>query len=85
MDSQCKYGSISRGDGELYLRLPININYQEKIWDHAAGCLIVEESGGKVSDVTGKPLDFSQGRTLASNKGVIASHSDTHSELLKAV
>lgn len=34
MDSQCKYGSISRGDGNIYLRLPrpTHFDYEEKIW-----------------------------------------------------
>ena len=33
MDSQAKYVSISRGDGDVYLRLPVGDgSYQEKIW-----------------------------------------------------
>lgn len=32
MDSQCKYSSISRGDGDIYLRLPVSQSYEEKIW-----------------------------------------------------
>jgi 3'(2'), 5'-bisphosphate nucleotidase len=32
MDSQAKYGSIARGDGDVYLRLPTSATYQEKIW-----------------------------------------------------
>lgn len=32
MDSQAKYGSIARGDGDIYLRLPTSKSYQEKIW-----------------------------------------------------
>lgn len=32
MDSQCKYGSLARGDGDIYLRLPVSETYQEKIW-----------------------------------------------------
>lgn len=31
MDSQAKYCSISKGDGDIYLRLPVNDKYQEKI------------------------------------------------------
>jgi len=75
MDSQVKYGALSRGDASIYLRLPVSQTYEEKIWDHAAGALIVEEAGGQVTDVTGAPLDFSLGRTLAKNKGVIATSS----------
>lgn len=32
MDSQAKYCSIARGDGHLYLRLPVQAGYEEKIW-----------------------------------------------------
>ena len=43
--------------------------YEEKIWDHAGGMLIIEEAGGKVTDVYGKALDFSCGITLKNNTG----------------
>merc|ERR1712000_690163 len=85
MDSQAKYGSVARGAGDLYLRLPVRKDYIEKIWDHAAGDLIVREAGGQVTDVTGKRLNFSLGRTLNENKGVIATPANVHAEVLKAV
>lgn len=85
MDSQAKYGSIARGAGDLYLRLPVRKDYQEKIWDHAAGDLIVREAGGEVTDARGKRLDFSKGRTLKDNKGVVAAPKAVHSDVLKAV
>ena len=85
MDSQAKYGSIARGAGDLYLRLPVKKDYVEKIWDHAAGDLIVREAGGQVTDVEGKRLDFSIGRTLRDNKGVIAAPQDVHSHVIEAV
>lgn len=85
MDSQAKYASIARGAGDIYLRLPTSKTYVEKIWDHAAGDLIVREAGGQVTDVDGARLDFSRGRTLAENKGVIAAPAPCHAEVLKAV
>lgn len=85
MDSQAKYASIARGAGDIYLRLPVSASYQEKIWDHAAGDLIVREAGGAVTDIQGKPLDFTVGRTLANNKGVIAAPAAAHPQVLKAV
>lgn len=85
MDSQAKYGSIARGAGDIYLRLPVSETYREKIWDHAAGDLIVREAGGQVTDVDGKRLDFSIGRTLAANKGVVAAPAKAHAEVLAAV
>lgn len=86
MDSQAKYGSIARGAGDIYLRLPARgKNYQEKIWDHAAGDLIVREAGGVVTDAENKPLDFGRGRTLAGNKGVVAAPKDVHKTVIEAV
>ena len=85
MDSQAKYGSIARGAGDIYLRLPTSKTYQEKIWDHAAGDLIVRAAGGQVTDITGNRLDFGHGRTLAENKGVVAAPAAVHGQVLKAV
>ncbi|KAM0312789.1 hypothetical protein ACHAO8_006071 [Botrytis cinerea] len=85
MDSQAKYGSIARGAGDIYLRLPVSATYQEKIWDHAAGDLIVREAGGQVTDSVGRRLDFSKGRTLAENKGVVAAPAAIHSHVLEVV
>lgn len=85
MDSQAKYGSIARGAGDIYLRLPVSATYQEKIWDHAAGDLIVREAGGQVTDIHGKRLDFSIGRTLANNKGVVAAPAAVHGKVLEVV
>lgn len=85
LDSQTKYGVVARGDAEIYLRLPTRKDYQEKIWDHAAGCIVVEEAGGRVTDVLGQPLDFSHGRTLAKNRGVVASNGAVHDTFLHAL
>jgi 3'(2'), 5'-bisphosphate nucleotidase len=85
MDSQAKYASIARGAGDIYLRLPVSATYQEKIWDHAAGDLIVREAGGEVTDSVGSRLDFSKGRTLAENKGVVAAPKELHAQVLEAV
>ncbi|GAA6008335.1 hypothetical protein JCM11491_004439 [Sporobolomyces phaffii] len=85
MDSQAKYCSIARGDGDVYLRLPVSDSYEEKIWDHSSGSLLVAEAGGVVSDMHGDKLDFSVGRTLKRNKGVVAAHRDVHAEVIRAV
>lgn len=85
MDSQAKYGSIARGAGDLYLRLPVRADYEEKIWDHAAGEVIVREAGGEVTDAEGGRLDFSRGRTLRGNKGVVAAPRGVHGVVLEAV
>lgn len=85
LDSQAKYAVVARGDAEIYLRLPTRADYQEKIWDHAGGAIVAEEAGASVTDCLGKKLDFSLGRTLAENKGVIVSAGVDHAELVEAV
>lgn len=85
MDSQAKYGSIARGAGDVYLRLPVRKDYEEKIWDHAAGDLIVREAGGQVTDAQGQRLDFGVGRTLKNNKGVVAAPKAVHPRILDVV
>jgi 3'(2'), 5'-bisphosphate nucleotidase len=85
MDSQAKYAVVARGEAEIYLRLPTSANYREKIWDHAAGALIVEEAGGVVTDISGRPLDFRHGRELAKNRGVIVTNGRLHERLIDAV
>jgi 3'(2'), 5'-bisphosphate nucleotidase len=85
MDSQAKYAAVARGDASIYLRLPTRADYREKIWDHAAGYLVVTEAGGRVTDVDGEPLDFGRGRTLDANRGVIATCGPIHEAVLAAV
>ena len=85
LDSQAKYAVLAQGIGDIYLRLPVRKDYEEKIWDHAAGTLLVLEAGGEVTDSNGKSLDFSRGRTLKMNKGVIAAARNIHVQVLDAV
>jgi 3'(2'), 5'-bisphosphate nucleotidase len=87
MDSQAKYVLLALGKGELYLRLLSSKqpDYREKIWDQAAGSLIVEEAGGRVSDLHGRVLDFTTGRTLLNNRGILASNGILHDEALQAL
>ena len=85
IDSQCKYAAVARNDASIYLRLPTRADYREKIWDHAAGKLLVESAGGVVTDVDGRPLDFTRGRTLEANRGVVATAGAIHDEVLAAV
>ncbi len=85
MDSQCKYAAVARGDATLYLRLPTKPGYREKIWDHAAGSILVSEAGGKVTDIHGRDLDFGRGRELSANSGVVVSNGKLHAMVVDAV
>ncbi|PSR19080.1 3'(2'),5'-bisphosphate nucleotidase [filamentous cyanobacterium CCP3] len=87
MDSQAKYAAVAAGQAALYLRLPSpkTPDYREKIWDHAAGTLVVQEAGGKVTDMHGNPLDFAKSARLEHNRGVVVSNGAIHDEVLKAL
>ena len=87
MDSQAKYAMLAAGQGDLLFRLlsPNRPDYREMIWDQAAGSIVVEEAGGSVSDLDGNRLDFTAGRTLARNRGVLASNAVLHQSALDAI
>ncbi len=87
MDSQVKYAVVASGGAEIYLRIPNpkSPNYKEKIWDHAAGSIIVEEAGGIVTDINGKKLDFTLGKTLKENKGIFGSVTPVHDHIVELI
>lgn len=85
LDSQCKYAVVARGQADAYLRLPTRADYVEKIWDHAGGMLVAQEAGMIVSDIHGKPLDFTQGAGLKNNSGVICASEKFHASIIEAI
>lgn len=87
MDSQAKYLVLAAGQAELVYRLlsPDRPDYREYIWDQAAGALLVEEAGGKVTDLAGRPLNFAAGRRLIHNRGVLASNGHLHAAAVAAL
>jgi myo-inositol-1(or 4)-monophosphatase len=54
--------------------------FEQKLepWDSAAGYLIVEEAGGKVTDFTGQPFSIYQHKVLATNGKI-------HEEMLQVI
>jgi 3'(2'), 5'-bisphosphate nucleotidase len=83
IDSQAKYALVARGDAEIYFRLPRpGTDYVEKIWDHAAGSLVVEAAGGTVTDMHGKPLNWTHAPLLEANEGIVATNGHIHQEVL---
>lgn len=85
LDSQAKYGVVAQGDAEIYLRLTKHTGYVEKIWDHASGALVIEEAGGRVTDLNGRPLDFSRGIRLDRNVGIVATNGILHDAVLEGL
>jgi len=87
LDSQTKHALVAAGRGDIFFRLlpKSNPDYEEKIWDAAAGVIAIEEAGGKASDLDGKELDFSAGKTLAKNRGVLATNGWLHDDVLRGL
>jgi 3'(2'), 5'-bisphosphate nucleotidase len=85
MDSQAKHVVIAAGGADLLIRVPATTTFRDKIWDQAAGSLIIQEAGGRVTDLNGVPLDFGAGRLLTGNEGVIASNGLLHDPVLDAI
>ena len=84
---QAKHGVLARGEASVYMNLlkPGKEDYREKIWDYAAGIIVVEEAGGVVTDVDGQALDFSQGEELTRNRGILATNGVLHPQLLECI
>ncbi|CAN0591099.1 unnamed protein product [Laminaria digitata] len=85
LDSQAKYAVVARDQADVYLRLPSHRGYVEKIWDHAAGELVAQEAGLIVSDFKGRALDYSYGRRLEKNRGIIVAAAHHHARLIDAI
>jgi len=85
LDSQVKYAVVARGQGHIYLRIPTSDHYKEKIWDHAAGCIIAEEAGLIVSDIYGKKLDFNCGDELKRNSGIVCAPKKHHDTIIRSI
>jgi tRNA nucleotidyltransferase (CCA-adding enzyme) len=85
MDSQAKHVVIASGGADVLLRFPSHKGGHDAIWDQAAGSLVIEEAGGRVTDLRGRMLDFSAGRHLLYNEGLVASNGLLHDAVLAAV
>ncbi len=85
LDSQDKYGLIAGGMGDVYLRLVPEPGFREKIWDHAAGYVIVTEAGGRVTDLHGQPIDWTTGTRMTNNRGVLVTNGYLHDRLVAAI
>ncbi|MDP6849745.1 MAG: inositol monophosphatase family protein [Planctomycetota bacterium] len=85
-DSQVKYGIVASGEAEIYVRPRSRPDYRENIWDHAAGTIVAQEAGAIVTDLDGRPLDFSLGPKLTENRGVLVTASPAvHQKVLEGL
>jgi 3'(2'), 5'-bisphosphate nucleotidase len=71
----------------LLLRIPLQGQppYRLKIWDYAAGSILVEEAGGVTGDLNGRSLDFGRGRDLSVNYGILVSTEKLYPRVLETL
>ena len=76
-------GGIATAFYSIQLKLPSSFAfdcfYEEILrpWDYAAGAVIIEEAGGKITDLEGNKVSFEKSR------GILASNGFTHDELMR--
>jgi myo-inositol-1(or 4)-monophosphatase len=71
------FGSTVRGLVDIAEgKAEVEIEYNDKLWDFAAGLLLVEEAGGRATDFSGRRWNI---RT----KGYIASNGRIHNQILR--
>jgi myo-inositol-1(or 4)-monophosphatase len=73
-----KLAELATGNGDATFTLT-----PKNEWDICAGSLLVEEAGGRVTDLEGKPLVWNQPKTL--RPGMIASNGVLHAALLALI
>ena len=73
------FGSTVRGLADVAEgKADVEVEYNDKLWDFAAGLLLVEEAGGRVSDLAG-------GKWSIKSRGYIASNGKIHNQVLKLI
>lgn len=83
--SHVRYIALIVGGGDFFVRVPLQTGYKPYIWDHAGSHLIFTELGGIVTDLDGKRIDFSRGRRLESNRGMVAARAEVFDRVYHAV
>jgi 3'(2'), 5'-bisphosphate nucleotidase len=81
-DSQAKYAMVARGQADAYFRPPRNT--REKVWDHAAGCLLLERAGCGVTNLNGHPIVWSS-PSLPPHTGILGAPPALHARILAAI
>jgi len=73
-----KVGLIARREADLY----IHLSPRTKFWDSCAPQIILEESGGKMTDLFGAPIRYDL-HDVQNHNGILASNGATHEKIVK--
>jgi 3'(2'), 5'-bisphosphate nucleotidase len=80
--SQLQYVTLALGVANCRIRWSIP---RSSVWDHAGGIVLIEECGGKVTDVHGNMIDMALGKNLTANNGLVATTVGLHEEVLSTI
>ena len=76
--SGAKLCSIAKGDAEAH----INTNFRAGKWDIAAPQIILEEAGGAVTDLDGKPIDYLKEPVNLDRSFVASANKELHEKII---
>lgn len=80
-----RWTALAMGLGNTTVQIYKSRQRLGKIWDHAGAMLLFEETGGKITDIDGKPLDWLAGRKFVHNFGFVAAPPGIHALVLEQV
>jgi len=75
-----KLAALAEGQAEVY----ISSSSRTGEWDVAAGKIILEEAGGKITDINGNELEFNK-QTPFNTNGFVGSNKINHNQIIKAL
>jgi 3'(2'), 5'-bisphosphate nucleotidase len=73
-----KIGLIAEGSCDIY----IHVSSRTKLWDTCAPQIILEEAGGKMTDIFGSPMRYDVA-DLQNHNGILASNGVSHDEAIR--
>ncbi|KAG6053007.1 hypothetical protein E4U17_005142 [Claviceps sp. LM77 group G4] len=80
-----RWATLAMGLGNTTVWIYKRRDRYGKVWDHAGAMLLFEETGGKITDVMGRDIDLTAGRTMSANFGFVAAPRHLHQKVLDVV
>lgn len=80
-----RWAALALGLGNTTVWVYKSRGRHAKVWDHAGAVLLFEETGGKVTDVLGRDLNWTAGRKMEGNFGFVAAADTAHAGVLAVV